>query len=273
MSRASAGQDDPYSFGSAFSDDAAEEPPTSPDAFSNPFAAPDTAVTMDAPSGATDPYPSYNFASTPPPPGSSARVDGVSSGTPSLDMARMGRIDAGTVAPALGVYSRGGRAGDVAVPGRTPGLDYVFAEDYKATRKKGWGEQLVYLGGLSYLTGGIVGGGIGLATAVRESAGKTGKLRLNAILNGAGKRGALFANSMGVLALTFSLSETGIYNLTEQDSVLNYAAAGAAAGAVFKSTKGPRVAAIWSLGGMAVAVGAVYASREGMYGAGLQGAL
>jgi mitochondrial import inner membrane translocase subunit TIM23 len=149
----------------------------------------------------------------------------------------------------------------------------VFAEDYKAARKKGGGEQLTYLAGGSYLAGAAAGGAVGLASAVRVSAGKTGKLRLNAVLNATGKRGALAANSMGVLALTFSLSETALHNITKEDSVANYAAAGAAAGALFKSTRGLRTAGIWAAGGAAVAVGAIYASREGVYGRRLQGIL
>lgn len=250
--------DDPYSFGSAFSDDGFEDTPPDSDAYGAPFPS-----TLDA---APDTTPSFDFGASSS--GASSLPGGGGRGAPSLDMARMGRINPATVAPALGVYGGAATAG-----GRPAGLDYVFAEDYKAARKKGAGEQLSYLAGGSYLTGAAVGGAVGLASALRESAGKTGKLRVNAVLNATGKRGALLANSMGVLALTFSLSETLLHNVTKDDSVTNYAAAGAMAGAIFKSTRGVRMAGIWAAGGAAVAVGAIYASREGYYGRGLQGLL
>lgn len=250
--------DDPYSFGSAFADDdAPADTAPDPNPFSNPFATPDTARPLD---GSTTPdyTPSFDFSthSTP------NSLPGAP-GAPALDVGRMGRIDASTVAPALGVYSP--RAGQ--------GLDYVFAEDYKAARKKSGGEQLTYLAGGSYLAGAFAGGALGLAEAARESAGKTGKLRLNAALNATGRRGALLANSMGVLALSFSLGETLLHNVRGEDGVVNYAAAGAAAGAIFKSTRGVKAAGIWAVGGAAVAVGAVYASREGVYGRRVQGIL
>jgi hypothetical protein len=242
--------DDPYAYGSAFSDetDQFNDAPledTDADVYSNPFA--------------TDPTYSFN-----------AGNDGSTSSSslysrPGLELGRLGSIDVGTVAPALGVYSRG------AAP--AAGLDYVFAEDYKSARKKSGPEQLTYLAGSAYMAGGFAGGAAGCVAALRESAGKTGKLRVNAVLNSAGKRGALFANSLGVLALMFSLGETGMHNVMHEDSVMNYAAAGAIAGGLFKSTRGVRAAGIWAGAGAAFAVGAVYASREGMYGRGLQGVL
>jgi Tim17/Tim22/Tim23/Pmp24 family len=243
--------DDPYAFGSAFSDqdddlDHSESPTDDVSAYSNPFAS----------------EPTYNFGATS---DASTLSDPSASSSRGLDLNRIGSINVGTVSPALGVYSRG------AAP--AAGLDYVFAEDYKSARKKSGPEQLTYLAGSAYLTGGLVGGAAGLVAALRESAGKTGKLRVNAVLNGAGKRGALFANSLGVLALMFSLGETGMHNLTHDDSVLNYAAAGAIAGGLFKSTRGLRAAGVCAGAGAAVAVGVVYASREGIYGRGWQGIL
>lgn len=174
----------------------------------------------------------------------------------------MGRINPATVTPQAAWRKRG-----------ASGVDYVFSEDYVDVRKKCATEQLTYLGGMAYLTGAAIGGTAGFVEGVRSSAGKASKLRINAVLNATGKRGALLANSMGVLALAFSLSESMIYNYTSDDTIGNYAAAGAAAGAIFKSTRGPRVAAIWAAAGAATAVGTIYASRQGVYGRGLQGAL
>lgn len=231
------------SFGSAFDDDAAQ---------------PSQDVFLDSGVDSLPPLSSYDpFA-----------VDAASSGaqTPRLNLDGIGAIRPGTVAPAFGIY--GGRGGTA--PG---GVDYVFSEDYKEVRKKTSTEQLTYLGGMAYLTGAFVGGGMGVAEGVRASAGKASKLRINAVLNAAGKRGALAANSLGVLALLFSVTESAAHNYVEDDTMWNYMVAGAASGALFKSTKGPRAVVIWAAGGAAVAVGAVYASRQGSYGKGLQGVL
>lgn len=156
---------------------------------------------------------------------------------------------------------------------RSPSLDYVFSDDYKTFRKKSSTEQLTYLAGSAYLLGALVGGSHGALTAMRESRGKVAKLRLNAVLNGVGKRGALLANAGGVLALAFSLAESAVYNWRSDEDVWNYALAGAVAGGVFKSTAGKKVAGVWMLGGAVMGVAGIWASREGKFGKGLQGIL
>ncbi|PXF40078.1 Mitochondrial import inner membrane translocase subunit tim23 [Gracilariopsis chorda] len=213
------------------------------DAFSTPF--------DDQPAAQFDPVSQQQPLDIfPTPPNGSAE--------PALDFSRLRSIDPTILQPR-------------SAP-RSP-VDYVFADDYAATRKKAWGEQLTYLAGGSYLTGACVGGALGLRAALAESAGKSSRLRLNAVLNGVGRRAALLANTAGVLALAFSISESAIYNYTCQDDAVNYAAAGALAGALFKSTRGPKVAGLAALGGAAVALGAVYASRRGVYGQRMRGML
>jgi Tim17/Tim22/Tim23/Pmp24 family len=288
MATAPASSSSDYGFGSAFADDDAFDfaaanggaaAASSP--YANPFATDATGRSTSAgagarPSDTADLYPMDNFtnpaAGYPNTPGYYASSSSSSAaGGPRIDLAGVGRINPGTVAPVLGVYPRGG--GAMRAGTGPSGLDYVFPEDYKPTRKKSGQEQLTYLAGSAYLFGALSGGALGLAVAMRESAGKTGKLRLNAVLNTASKRGALYANSLGVLALLFSVSETGFHNMTHDDTALNYAGAGALTGAIFKSTRGIRMAGIWGVGGAAVALGAVYASRQGFYGRGLQGVL
>ena len=183
------------------------------------------------------------------------------SSAPAIDFGSMGRINPSVLSP----RSLRARPSD--------SVDYVFAEDYRAFRKKSGTEQLTYLAGGSYLTGAVIGAGRGFYGAMRDSAGKAAKLRVNAVLNGTGKRGAVMANTFGVLALAFCLSESVLYNYTSDENLTNYAAAGAAAGALYKSTRGPRTAAIWAAAGAATAIGTVWASREGYYGRGLQGVL
>lgn len=114
---------------------------------------------------------------------------------------------------------------------------------------------------------------MGMAQAIPESAGKPARLRINAVLNAVSKRGISLGNGCAILALAFSLSESALYNYTHDETVTNYAAAGAMAGALFKSTRGVRTAGIWGAGGAALALATVYASRKGYYGRGLQGVL
>lgn len=154
-------------------------------------------------------------------------------------------------------------------------VDYLFldAPGGGGVRKKSWSEQLTYMAGLAYLTGGAAGVAAGARAGLVASAGKPRKLRINAVLNAAGRRGALAANSAAVLAVLFSAAETAAYGAAEEDGAANYAAAGAVAGGVFKSTRGVRVAGAWALGGAALGLAGVYASRQGVYGRGMRGAL
>lgn len=207
---------------------------------------------------------SFDIYAAPPPAYDSISPFDTNSATdvePSVNFSTMGRIDPSIFSP------RAQRRSDKS------SVDYVFAEDYNDVRKKSGAEQLTYLAGTGYLTGASLGGTAGMVSALRSSAGKPARLRLNAILNATGKRGSAMANTFGVLALAFSLSESMVYNYTNDETLVNYAAAGAAAGGLFKSTRGIRVAGLWAAGGAAVALGAVYASRRGYYGNGLRGVL
>lgn len=204
------------------------------------------------------------YAPQPPTSFSTSPMDPISS--PSLDFGGMARINPNVVSPRNVLRPRG--PGDA-----SPTVDYVFADDYKDMRKKSGAEQLTFMAGSAYLTGAILGGSRGFYEALRASAGKPAKLRLNAVLNGSGKRGSALANAFGVLALGFSLSESALYNYTNDETLGNYALAGALAGGIYKSTRGPRVAAVWAAAGAVTALGTVYASRQGYYGRGLQGVL
>lgn len=204
---------------------------------------------------------SFDFTTSPPP---SFGADPVSSSdqqnTPSINFSTLGRINPSVISTNPGFQTQ-------------PSVDYVFADDYKDVRKKSSTEQLTYLTGGSYLLGSLAGASMGMAQAIPESAGKPARLRVNAILNAVAKRGTNLGNACGVLALAFSLSESILYNYTQDETIVNYAAAGAISGALFKSTRGIRPAGIWGLGGACLALGTVYASRRGYYGRGLQGVL
>jgi len=180
--------------------------------------------------------------------------------SPTLDFGHLDRINPLTIAPALGVYA----------PGYGNSPEYLFAEDYTDYRKKSWGEQLMYWTGVSYLTGAVTGGSYGLVEGLGSSGGKSWKLRVNAILNASGRRGAALANACGILALMFSGFESLYDHYLGEDTVYNYALAGISAGLVYKSTAGLKPASIYSAGlGLAGVIG-IYAARQGIYGRRLQ---
>lgn len=189
-----------------------------------------------------------------------------------LDMSSLS--SSSSIAPRLDFNNLDGiNPGAIGLGGGGYGGGYLGDSDFFEVRRRGFGEQLTYLAGLSYLSGAAIGGSRGLVGALSSSRGKSFKLRLNAVLNGMGKRGALLANSMGILALLFATSEYALFNATREDDAVNYAVAGGVAGAVFKSTKGLRAAGLWGAAGAAVGLGAVYASRQGVYGREVQGLL
>uniref|UniRef100_A0A6T9YNV7 Mitochondrial import inner membrane translocase subunit TIM23 n=1 Tax=Erythrolobus madagascarensis TaxID=708628 RepID=A0A6T9YNV7_9RHOD len=152
-------------------------------------------------------------------------------------------------------------------------LDYLFNEDFLDYRKKTWGEQMTYLGGVSYLTGSLAGGAYGFAEAARASRGKSAKLFVNAALNSVGKRATVAAQGMGVCAIMFSAFESIIYRYRNDDLPENYLAAGALSGMLYKSTRGLKTASLWGVGLASIGCGMVYASRQGMYGSRVQGLL
>eukprot|EP00188_Purpureofilum_apyrenoidigerum_P003746 Plantae.Rhodophyta-Purpureofilum_apyrenoidigerum.ctg39994.p1 GENE.Plantae.Rhodophyta-Purpureofilum_apyrenoidigerum.ctg39994~~Plantae.Rhodophyta-Purpureofilum_apyrenoidigerum.ctg39994.p1 ORF type:complete len:270 (+),score=53.44 Plantae.Rhodophyta-Purpureofilum_apyrenoidigerum.ctg39994:52-810(+) len=197
-------------------------------------------------------------------------ADGGASGVDAAPELKFGNLDyiaPGTVAPALGVYGGGND------------LNYLFAEDFLDYRKKTWGQQMMYWAGTSWVVGGAFGGLQGVVEGLKSSMGKSLKLRVNSLLNAVGKRGLLVANTAGVLALMLSMFESTSYNfITQDESPVNYAISGVAAGLLFKSTKmrtppGLKQAAMWSAGLSALGLGVIYPTRQGYYGKELQGML
>lgn len=240
-------------FGTAFGDDFDNAASNSAGADSFDIYAAPSGPSFESDSSFTTP--SFNSPALP--------SDASAPAAPAIDFGSMGRINPSVLSPRAALRT----------PRSADGVDYVFAEDYRQFKKKSGTEQLTYLAGSAYLTGAAIGGSRGFYDAMRASAGKGAKLKLNAVLNGTGKKGAVLANTFGILALAFSLSESALYNYTSDETLGNYAAAGAAAGALFKSTRGPRTAAVWAAAGAVTALGTVWASREGYYGRGLQGIL
>ena len=205
---------------------------------------------------------------------------------PRVDFSNLDRIQAETVAPALGIYATPrGKSGEV---------DYLFAEEYHEYRHKSWGEQLTFWAGVSYLGGAIIGGSLGFregiqkgnemvaelvspvtgagggpkaATSLSVSHVSKAKLRLNALLNAVGRRGGRMGNAAGVLAIMFSGFESFLHWLRDDvDDSWNYIGAGALTGALYKSTAGLRAVSMWSAGLATVGLVGLYGARRGVYG-------
>lgn len=252
-----------FQFSDPYSTRSVDQAPT--DAFGTAFD--DDADATNADSSSFDVYassspsvPAFDGSALPPLPNDPFAPLAADGSPPAVDFSSMTRIN-----PAV-LSSRSMQHG-------SPAADYVFSDDYSEVRKKASTEQLTFFTGSAYLLGMAVGAGTGLASALPASRGKASRLRLNAVLNAVAKRGSNLGNAGAVLALTFSLSEAAIYNYTSDDTLFNYAAAGGMAGALFKSTRGIRLAGIWGVGGACFALASVYASRQGYYGRGLQGVL
>ncbi|KAI7863570.1 Tim17/Tim22/Tim23/Pmp24 family-domain-containing protein [Spinellus fusiger] len=112
---------------------------------------------------------------------------------------------------------------------------------------RGWTDDLCYGTGTTYLAGLTLGGAYGMAEGLRKGAGSTNaKVRLNTTLNTITRRGPGLGNAVGVVAILYN-SSTALFDYAQgSHTIVNSVAGGAIAGAVFKSTAGPRAMAIAS---------------------------
>ncbi|KPV74261.1 uncharacterized protein RHOBADRAFT_15994 [Rhodotorula graminis WP1] len=134
-------------------------------------------------------------------------------------------------------------------------LDYLLLEDDKLSAvaggktvlpNRGWGDELCYGTGSTYLAGLGLGGAWGFweglrrpLAAPRSAARISGRLRWNNILNQVTRRGTAMGNSAGVLALIYNgiNSTIDVYRGHHHD-VYGSMAAAAATGAIWRSTAG-----------------------------------
>jgi mitochondrial import inner membrane translocase subunit TIM23 len=141
--------------------------------------------------------------------------------------------------------------------------EFVFSEE-AALQQRSWSENLTFVTGVAYLTGGLAGGAYGAVQgatsvlAIRDTASEQErrKLRLNRILNAGGKSGRTLGNAAGVLGLLYSSldSATAAVRGGVHDG-WNPVVAGAGAGALYMSPAGARAAAVW--GGAGALLGAL----------------
>lgn len=132
--------------------------------------------------------------------------------------------------------------------GLDKGIEYLDLEDEKLTDLEGgqsvipsrsWTDDLCYGTGTVYLLGLGLGGSYGFQEGVRNlPKNATPRLQLNTILNHVTKRGPYLGNSAGVLALTYNLINSSFDTLRGKHDDVNSLAAGALAGALFRSSAG-----------------------------------
>lgn len=143
-------------------------------------------------------------------------------------------------------------------------LDYLLLEDEQLASvpggktflpSRGWSDDLCYGTGTTYLLGLATGGAYGLAEGLQNTRfTNSNKLRLNGVLNAVTRRGPFLGNSAAVVAIMYNgINSTLDYYRGRHDWV-NSVSAGAASGAIFKSTRGIKSMAIAStLAGSAAA--------------------
>ncbi|KAI7878058.1 Tim17-domain-containing protein [Lichtheimia hyalospora FSU 10163] len=127
---------------------------------------------------------------------------------------------------------------------------------------RGWTDDLCYGTGTTYLAGLTIGGAYGMAEGLKKSAQQgpqNMKVRLNTTLNTITRRGPGLGNAVGVIAMMYNGTTAFIDYSRGKHDIFSSIGGGAIAGAIFKSTAGPRVmamssgicaaaAGVWSLG-------------------------
>ncbi|KAJ1337619.1 TIM23-like protein [Microdochium nivale] len=128
-------------------------------------------------------------------------------------------------------------------------LEYLTLEDsaltdlpgaHSAIPSRGFGDDLCYGTGVTYLTALTLGGAWGLQEGLRKSVGQPPKLRLNSTLNSITRRGPFLGNSAGVVAITYNCFNSGIGYVRGKHDSANTIVAGTLSGMLFKSTRGLR---------------------------------
>ena len=126
-----------------------------------------------------------------------------------------------------------------------------------------FGEKMTYSLGLSYGLGILAGGSYGVAHGLSKG-GATTKLRVNAVLNSCSTKGPALANQAAILTMFYVGFNNFFGWIRGEEDMYNAAAAGAIAGALYKSSSGMKSIARHSLLSGAVFTGLDYAFRNDM---------
>mmetsp|Transcript_16265 Transcript_16265/g.42637 ORF Transcript_16265/g.42637 Transcript_16265/m.42637 type:complete len:158 (+) Transcript_16265:165-638(+) len=125
--------------------------------------------------------------------------------------------------------------------GGDDGADYL---DYDIKGRQ-YHEKLFFNSGFAFLAGSVAGTMYGAAEGLRGAASSKVKVRVNAILNGAGKYSAGWGNAMGVVALYYTTVES-LASYAELDEYVggdpnvNHVVAGISTGMLYKCTARPQ---------------------------------
>ncbi|KAK6457197.1 Tim17/Tim22/Tim23/Pmp24 family-domain-containing protein [Scheffersomyces xylosifermentans] len=132
--------------------------------------------------------------------------------------------------------------------GLDKGIEYLDLEEEQLNTLEGaqglipsrsWTDDLCYGTGAVYLLGLGIGGAYGMQEGIKNfPPNSPPKLKLNTVLNHITKRGPYLGNSAGVLALTYNLIDSSLDAFRGKHDDLNTVAAGALAGALFRSSAG-----------------------------------
>ncbi|KAL1308385.1 hypothetical protein HN51_050331 [Arachis hypogaea] len=125
-----------------------------------------------------------------------------------------------------------------------------------------WDENLVFYTGMAYLTGAVGGGVTGTLEGLRAAEkGDSFKIGVNRVLNSGGQSARRIGNSLGMVGLIFSTTESAMHYFTDKDDMVNNTIAGLATGILYKAAVGPRSAAIAGVFGGIVAA-AIVAGKQ-----------
>tara|TARA_B100000795_G_C22616229_1_gene367069 strand:- start:12 stop:767 length:756 start_codon:yes stop_codon:yes gene_type:complete len=178
---------------------------------------------------------------------------------------------AGNTAAGFNPYGdlSGIRAGDLGVLyGQQGGGGVDYLEGYNQNGRDLF-QRMVYNMGHSYLGGIGLGGAFGIYEGLRNAPSKKFKIRVNSVLNAAGKRGSRAGNAFAVIALIFSCAEAAIeeselekYTGRDTSEIVYPVLAGALTGFTFKATSGnPRIMALYTIIGGGAIASAVLGAR------------
>ncbi|KAJ1429013.1 hypothetical protein B484DRAFT_449594 [Ochromonadaceae sp. CCMP2298] len=102
--------------------------------------------------------------------------------------------------------------------------------------------------GVAWLSGFLGGGAYGFAEGWRNASSPNYKIKMNSILNASSKRGSNAGNALGILVFMHTAS-VALLDLAEAEKYIDHyltvpVLSGVITGGLYKSTKGPRAAAL-----------------------------
>lgn len=124
------------------------------------------------------------------------------------------------------------------------GPDYI---PYNKGGRDSYG-RLSFNTGVFWLSGFIVGGGIGLYEGYKGASSPNYKIRFNSVMNGFSKRGSAYGNTLGIIAFLYTASGLALdmvpFEPIRENQFATPILSGAMTGLIYKSTRGVRAASL-----------------------------